>query len=54
MKCPYNKFNECFRNECPFYYKRYEIVDYNYAGKKDYVDHCKRSESEILMRGGRE
>ena len=46
FKCPYNEFKDCFEFQCPFFYKRYEIVDHG-TGSRDMVPHCKRAEKEL-------
>ena len=38
MKCPYNDFNECFKEECPFYY----TIEYTHSAD----EHCRRAENE--------
>ena len=39
MKCPYNEFKDCFKEECPFYYK---------AGYNNFADeYCRRAETEM-------
>ena len=39
MVCPYNNFKECFKEECPFYYKsgvtRYDGKCYEYCARAE-------------------
>jgi hypothetical protein len=42
MVCPYNDFKECFKEECPFYYKSTSIVNGHYAE----YEYCERAERE--------
>ena len=39
MVCPYNDFKECFKEECPFYYKsgatRYDGKSYEYCDRAE-------------------
>lgn len=41
MVCPYNEFKECFKKECPFYF-RSGVTDYE--GKP--YEYCSRAERE--------
>lgn len=39
------EFAECYGNECPFYYERWQIIDVG-TGSRGNVPHCRKSEKE--------